>query len=312
MKIVVLDARSVEQDDLSFEKALSIYGDVTVYTRTKREDTIERIGLAEAIFVNKVVIDKVVMENCPNLKFVGINATGYNVVDVVEAKARGIVVCNVPAYSTNSVAQLTFALLLELCSNVGAHNKAVHSGEWVNCQDFCFATSPITELYGKTMGIVGYGNIGNAVAKIARAFGMKVLAYNRTPKENTVSLEEVLKNSDFVSLHCALSKDNEKFINAKTITLMKPTAFLLNTSRGGLIDEEALADALNSGKIAGAGLDVLSVEPPKADNPLLTAKNCLITPHIAWMSFEARQRLLTVTVENLKNFIEGKPKNVVS
>ncbi|HKL93671.1 MAG TPA: D-2-hydroxyacid dehydrogenase, partial [Clostridia bacterium] len=254
--MVVLDAHGVEQNDLSFQKALASFGEVAVYSRTKPEDTVQRIGDAEAIFVNKVVIDRKVFESCPRLKFVGINATGFNVVDIIEAKARGIIVCNVPSYSTDSVAQLTFALLLELCSAVGAHNTAVHNGDWVNSEDFCFSVSKVSELNGKTFGIIGYGNIGRTVKKIAEAFGMKVLAYNRTPKEDTVSLDEILKKSDVVSLHCALSNDNAKMINAQTLALMHPSAFLLNTARGGLIDEQALADALNSGRIAGAAVDV--------------------------------------------------------
>lgn len=312
IKIVVLDGSAVEQKDLSFEKSLASFGEVTVYPRIRCEDRMQKIGDAEAVFVNKVIIDKEVMQNCPNLKFVGVNATGYNVVDVAEAKKRGIVVCNVPAYSTDSVAQLTFALLLELCMAVGAHSRAVHDGNWVNSKDFCFSVANITELSGKTFGIIGYGNIGKAVQKIAEAFGMKVIAQNRTPKAGTVSLEEVLKNSDVVSLHTALSEENAKMINERTLALMKPSAFLINTARGGLIDEQALADALNAGKIAGAAVDVLSSEPPKSDNPLLSAKNCIITPHIAWMSFEARSRLLNVSVENLRAFISGKPQNVVS
>lgn len=302
----------MEQNDLSFKNALSPFGEVEVYDRVAKDDVVIRIGDAEAIFTNKVVIDSTVFDACPNIKFVGVNATGYNVVDIVEAKKRGIIVCNVPSYSTDSVAQHTFALLLELCSRVGVNDASVHNGGWVNSKDFCYTVSAITELSGKTMGIIGFGNIGQKVASIASAFGMKILAYNRTAKSGTVPLETVLKNSDVISLHCALSNDNLKMVNKEFISKLKDNAIIINTARGGLLDEQAVCDALNSGKLYGVAVDVLSSEPPSADNPLLKAKNCIITPHTAWMSFEARQRLLNVTVENLKRFIEKKPQNVVS
>lgn len=308
---MVLDACGVEQKDLSFYDALKELGEVAVYPRTQREDTVDRIGNAEAIFTNKVLIDKYVLDACPTVKFVGVNATGYNVVDIKEAAARGVTVCNVPAYSTDSVAQMTFALLLELCSQVGLHNASVKGGGWASCPDFCYALVPLKELSGKTFGIIGYGTIGQRVAKIAQALNMRVIFYNRTPKEGGLPLDEVLKNSDIVSLHCALSADNAKLINKETIAKMKDGALLINTARGGLIDEQALADALASGKLAGAAVDVLSSEPPSHNNPLLSAKNCIITPHIAWMSFEARKRLLDITVQNLKSYIVGKPQNVI-
>ncbi len=311
MKIVALDTHAVEQNELNFESRLKPYGEVISYSNTKQEDAISRIGDADIVLTNKVLMTKEVFENCPNLKFVAVLATGFNTIDLKEANKHGVLVSNVPQYSTDSVAQLTFALLLELCCAVGQHSLATRNGEWSKSKDFCFQTQKIIELSGKTFGIVGYGNIGRSVEKIAHAFGMKVLKWNRTPKADTVNLDYLLNNSDVVSLHLALDKDNEKMVDASFLSKMKQTAFLLNTSRGGLIDENALADFLNCERIAGAGVDVLSKEPPKDDNALLFAKNILVTPHIAWMSFEARKRLFEIVIQNVEMFINGKPQNII-
>ena len=251
----------------------------------------------------------------PKLKYIGVLATGVNVVDVAAARQRGILVTNVPAYSTPSVVQLTFALLLELTLHVGHHAQTVRDGRWCQSQDFCYWDYPLVELAGLTFGIVGYGRIGRSVATVARAFGMDVLAYNTSPKTDPptrfTDLESLLAASDVVSLHCPLTAANQGFINAERLALMKPTAYLLNTARGPLIDEQALADALNEGRLAGAGLDVLSQEPPLPDNPLLKAKNCLITPHLAWATYAARQRLMKTVVANVRAFLAGQPANVV-
>jgi len=311
MKIVVLDGFTVTQNDLSFD-CLKNYGDVTIYSRSMQEEVINRIGDAEIAITNKNIIDRSVMDACPNLKYISVLATGYNVVDIEAAKENGIVVSNVPAYSTESVAELTFSLILELAMRVGDHGKAVQSGDWVKSEDFCFCLSPLKELFGKTLGLVGYGNIGKAVERIGKAFGMTVLVYNRTPFEGSVTLDEVLRKSDIVSLHCPLTSNNAKFINAENIEKMKKGAIFINTARGGLVDEAALKEALNSGKLSGAGLDVLSTEPPSPNNPLLSAKNCIITPHIAWATSEARERLLKVTEQNIAGFVKNKPVNVVN
>lgn len=311
MKIVVLDAHAVEQDDLCFENELKKIGDVTVYQRTKANEAIKKIGDADIVFTNKVLMTDEIFEKCKNLKYVGVLATGYNIVDIESAKKHNIVVTNIPAYSTDSVVQHTFALIFELCSQIGNHDKSVHNGDWVSSEDFCYSVCPITELSGKTLGIVGYGNIGKAVEKVAKAFGMEVVKYNRTHTKETISIEEVFLKSDIVSLHMALSPENEKRVGRRLIGLMKQNAFLINTARGGLIDEQALANALNAGEIRGAGLDVLSVEPPKPDNPLLSAKNCIIVPHIAWMSVEARTRLFNISIDNLKSFLNNNPQNTI-
>lgn len=311
MKIVVLDGFTVMQGDLTFD-FLKPYGEVTVYERTEASEVIDRLKGAEIAITNKTVIDKAVMEACPELKFISVLATGYNVVDIAASKEKGIVISNVPSYSTDSVAQHTFALLLELVAHVGEHSRAVFRSQWASSKDFCFCLSHLTELSNKTMAIIGYGNIGKAVEKIAKAFNMNVLIHNRTPFEGSVSLETALKEADIVSLHCPLTDNNAKMINAKSIALMKSDALLINTSRGALIDEDALADALNGGQIAGAGLDVLSTEPPSRGNPLLISKNCIITPHIAWATGEARKRLLNITEQNVKSYVNGEPINVVN
>lgn len=316
MKIVVIDGYTMNSGDLSWN-GLKNFGEVIVYDRTDKSEVIERISDAEIAITNKVVIDRTVFENCKNLKYVGVTATGYNVVDINSASEYGIIVTNVPAYSTDSVAQIVFSFILEHCQNVSDYTKSVKSGDWVNSKDFSYRKFPIVELVGKNLGIIGFGAIGKKVSEIAKAFGMNVFVNTRSiPKEdygvNYVSKEEIFKSSDFLTLHCPLNGETEKIINENTLNLMKSSAFLINTGRGGLVDEKALSNALNIGKIAGAGIDVLSTEPPKEDNPLLNAKNILITPHIAWASKEARIRLMDVTVNNVKAYVEGKPINVVN
>lgn len=311
MKIVVLDGYTLNPGDLSW-KGFEKYGDITVYDRTPKDQVISRIGDASVVLTNKTPITKEIFDGCPNMKYIGVLATGYNVVDVAEAKSKGVIVTNIPTYGTDSVAQFVFALLLEICHNVGEHSESVKDGEWSGSADFCYWHKPLIELAGKTMGIIGYGRIGRRVAEISKAFGMKVLAYDITMAEDCVDLETVLRRSDVISLHCPLFKDNVGLINKETIKLMKDNVIIINTSRGPLINEKDLADALNSGKVYAAAVDVLSTEPPKADNPLLSAKNCYITPHIAWAPKEARIRLMDIAVENLGAFVEGKTINVVS
>jgi glycerate dehydrogenase len=311
MKIVVLDGACAIQNDLNYD-SLRELGELTVFMRTKPSEVVERIGDAEAIFTNKVIIDKSIMKKCPNLKFISTLATGFNCVDTKGAEELGIVVCNIPAYSRDSVVQHTFALILELVAQVGRHNESVHNGDWANATDFCYCLTPLVELAGKTLGIIGYGNIGKAVEKVAFAFGMKVIINNRTPFEGSVSAEQVFEESDIVSLHCPLTAENEKFVDANLIGRMMPSAYLINTARGAIINESDLAAALNEGRIAGAGLDTLWTEPPSRENPLLTAKNCFITPHTAWATTEARKRLLDIAKQNLQAFICGAPINKVN
>lgn len=317
MNIAVLDGYTLNPGDLSW-KPFEKLGILTVYDRTPPEKTIERAKNAEVVFTNKVIIGREHIEQLPHLKFIGVLATGYNVVDIKAATEAGIVVCNIPAYSTNSVAQMVFAHILNFTQRVGLHAQQVRSGQWSSHTDFCFWNTPQTEIAGKTLGIIGYGRIGQQVAKIGDAFGMKIIFHNRSVKKDVaahfrqVTLEEVFRESDFLSINCPLTNENAGFVNSKTLGLMKPTAFLVNTGRGPLINEYDLADALNTGKIAGAGLDVLSTEPPSPDNPLLTAKNCFITPHIAWATYEARQRLMQIAIDNLKAYLDGKPVNVVN
>lgn len=310
-KIVVLDYVALAQNDLSLD-VLKTFGEVDLYLRTPKEKVIERLRNAEIALTNKVIIDKTVIDACPSLKYISVLATGYNVVDCAYARSKGISVSNVPAYSTDSVVQHTFALILELYSKVGVHNQSVSAGDWVNSIDFCYCVSNLTELSGKTLGIIGYGSIGKSIEKIANAFGMKILINTRTPFAGCVSLEELLRNSDIVTLHCPLTADNVKMINDKTLSLMKKSAILINTARGGLIDEDALSNALKMGKIAGAGVDVLSSEPPKRDNPLLSSPNIIITPHIAWATLEARSRLLKITCDNIKGYQKNQLINIVN
>lgn len=315
MKIVILDAYAANPGDLSWD-AISAQGELTVYDRTAPENVVERIGDAEVVYTNKTVIGRDVLDACPNLKMISVLATGYNVVDTAYAREKGIAVCNVPAYSTRDVAQLVFALLLEICHHVGHHSKTVFEGKWQNNPDFCYWDYAPMALYGKTMGIVGFGQIGQATAKLAEAFGMKVLVHSRTARPESgyefVDLDALLKNSDVVSLHCPLFPETEGLIRKETIAKMKDGAILINTSRGPLINEADVADALKSGKLYAAGMDVVSKEPISAENPVLSAPNCFITPHIAWATKDARIRLLDVSAENLRQFKNGTPQNVVN
>ncbi len=310
-KIVILDGYTENPGDLSWAP-LEALGQVIVYEHTPAEQIDERIGDAEIVLTNKTPIQAETFKKHPGIKYVGVLATGYNVVDVETAKRYGIVVTNIPTYGTVAVAQYVFALLLEICHHVGHHSQAVQQGRWSNCRDFCFWDYPLIELKEKTMGIIGYGRIGRATADIARAFGMKVLAYDTfgsAPELTT--LEDVLMCSDVISLHCPLFKDNEKMINKETIAKMKQGVIIINTSRGPLIDETALREALLEGKVQAAALDVLSKEPADMNNPLMGLDNCIITPHIAWASKESRQRLMDVAVSNLRAFLAGNPINNV-
>lgn len=317
MKIVVLDGHAVNPGDLSWDEFRQ-FGQIEVFERTAAAQTVSRLQDATVALTNKTVIDGPVLDACPSVKLICVLATGYNVVDCEAAKARGIPVCNVPAYGTDAVAQFTFALLLELCHQVGHHSNAVHTGRWCSSQDFCFWDTPQTELAGKAIGIIGFGRIGRAVGRIAKAFGMHVLAYNRSrsPEGETigqyVSLEELLAGSDIVSLHCPLTPENTGMINKDALSRMKDGAILLNTARGPLLDEAAVAGALRSGKLRGAAMDVVSAEPMLPDNPLLNAPNCIITPHMAWAPTESRQRILDCTVRSIQGFLDGKPVNTVN
>lgn len=318
MKIVILDGKALNPGDLSYD-CLRQFGELTIYNRTDSEaEAIERIGNSEIVLVNKVHITESLLAACPNIRLICVQATGYNVVDCAACARRGIPVTNVPTYGTAAVAQFTMALILELCHRVGLHNHDVHSGGWINADCFTYWLTPQTELAGKTLGIIGFGAIGKAVGRLARAFGMKVIAYNRSQSEegrligDYVDLDTLLTQSDIVSLHCPLFPETEKIINAASIAKMRVGAMLINTSRGPLVDEQALADALNAGKLRSAAVDVVSHEPMDADCPLLTCKNCIITPHIAWAPMESRQRLLDTVVENIQAFLAGKPQNVVN
>ena len=317
MKIVITDAHAVNPGDLSWD-FLNQYGQVVVYPRTPDELAEERLKDADIILINKTPITAKLLEACPNIKLICVLATGYNVVDCTAAAARGIPVCNVPDYSTHSVAQFTFALLLELCNAVGHHSDAVHAGDWCRCPDFCFWHTPQVELAGKTIGIIGFGRIGRAVGRIAKAFGMEVLAYNRSrsPEGEAigkyVDLETLLARSDIVSLHCPLTPETENIINADTLAKMKDGAILLNTARGPLLDENAVADALRSGKLRGAAADVVTREPILDSNPLLAAPNCIITPHMAWAPIESRRRILECTQRSIESFLAAKPVNTVN
>ena len=317
MKLTVLDGYCLNPGDLSWD-GLRRYGEVEVFDRTRAEDVVSRAAGAEIVFTNKTPLPASALAQLPALRYIGVLATGYNIVDVAAAKARGIVVTNIPTYGTASVAQFVFALLLELCHNVKLHSDAVRAGEWSSNPDWSFWKAPLVELAGRTMGIVGFGRIGRQVGHIAYAMGMRVLAYDTfhggpPPYEfQWATMEELLRESDVISLHSPLFPETRGMINAETLGKMKPSAFLINTSRGPLVVDRDLADALNAGRLAGAGLDVLSVEPPAADNPLLSARNCLVTPHIAWATREARSRLMDLTVANVAAFLAGQAINVVS
>ena len=311
-KIVILDGFVANPGDLSWEP-LAELGELTVHEYTAPQDVVARIGDAPVILTNKTVISAEVMANCPNLRYIGVLATGYNVIDIAEAKKRGIVVTNVPAYSTPTVAQFTMALLLEIALHVGHHSRVVHEGKWSACRDFAFWDYPLMELQGKTFGIVGYGSIGKEVAKVAQAFGMKVLAYSRHGAEDFhTELDELYAKSDIVSLHCPLTAENTGMINKGTIAKMKDGVIILNTARGGLINEADLRDALVSGKVYAAASDVTTREPINADSPLLGLDNMIITPHIAWAATEARQRLLSVAIDNVRQYLAGNVQNNVA
>ena len=317
MKIVILEGHAVNPGDLSWD-AISQFGDVTVYDRTPPEEAAVRIRDAEIVLINKTPITADTLDACPNLRLICVEATGYNVVDCQAAKQRGVLVCNVPAYSTNSVAQFTFSLLLELCNRVGLHDASVHNGDWCRCPDFCYWKTPQMELAGKTMGIIGFGQIGRAVGKIANAFGMHVLAYNRSQCDegralgDYVDLDTLLAKSDVISLHCPLTEETEELINAATLNKMKNGAILLNTARGGLVNENAVVSALKAGKLLGFAADVVSFEPIMSNNPLLSAPNCILTPHMAWAPVEARQRIIDTTVQNIQSFLNCQPINIVN
>lgn len=320
MKIVVLDGYTENPGDLSWD-GLAQLGELTVYDRTSLTDpaqAIARIGEAQIVFTNKTPLPEQVFAACDQIRFVGVLATGYNVVDIDAARRRGIVVCNVPAYGTASVSQFAIALLLEICHHVAHHSQAVHEGRWSANPDWCFWDYPLIELAGKTMGIIGFGRIGQATGRIAKAMGMRVLAYDAKPTDSGreiaeyVELDTLLAGSDVVALHCPLFPQTQGIINRETIAKMKDGVIILNNARGPLIVEQDLADALNSGKVAAAGLDVVSTEPILPDNPLLRAKNCLITPHISWAPKESRQRIMDCSVENLRAFLAGSPVNVVN
>jgi len=317
MKIVVFDGYTLNPGDISWDNLVSLSDEVNIYDRTSLSLIAERGKDADAVFTNKTILMKEQLDQLPNLKYIGLLSTGINVVDLEETAKRGIFVTNVPDYSTNAVAQMTFSLLLELCNHVMEHSESVHRGEWSSNKDFCYWNLPLIELSGKTLGIIGYGKIGRAVAKIAVAFGMNILISGRTqPKEiennQWVTLDNLLSESDVVTVHCPLNNDTKELINAVSLGKMKPTAFLINTSRGPIINEKELSEALNCGIIAGAALDVLSVEPPDINNPLINAKNCLITPHISWASKAARERLMSIAANNFKSYINGNPINIVN
>ena len=320
MKIVILDGYTENPGDLSWEK-LGELGDLTVYDRTPVDDQAEiirRIGDAEVVFSNKTPITKDIIDACPNMKFISLLATGYNVIDYEYAGKKGIPVTNVPAYGTAAVGQFTIALLLEICHHIAHHSQTVHDGKWTNSTDFCYWDHPLIELDGKTLGVIGFGRIGRQTAKIAKALGMNILATGSKPcpegeaLATYVDLDTLLKNADVISLHCPLFPETQGIINKETIAKMKDGVILLNTSRGPLLVEEDVAAALNTGKIAAAGMDVVSKEPITADNPLLSAKNCFITPHIAWAPKESRQRIMDCAVENVKAYLAGTPINVVN
>lgn len=315
-RIVVLDGFALNPGDLNWQ-ALAGLGELQIYDRTSPDEVVSRANAADAVLTNKAVLPRESIEALPSLKYIGVLATGYNIVDVVAARDRGIPVCNVPIYGTNSVAQMVFAHLLNLTQRTAEHAQAVTAGRWATAEDWCFWDFPLCELEGSTIGIVGLGRIGQATAKIANAFGMRVLGTSRTKKEapsyiEQTDLETLFRSSDVISLHCPLTDETEGMVNAERLAMMKPTAFLINTGRGQLIDENALADSLNDDRLAGAGLDVMCVEPPTGDHPLFHAKNCYVTPHIAWATQASRARLMNTAVENVAAFLSGNPQNVVN
>lgn len=317
MKIVALDGYAANPGDISWDE-LKALGECVIYDRTAPEEVLERAADAEVVLTNKVVITAEMMAALPQLKYIGVMATGYNIVDIDAARERGIIVTNIPSYSTDSVAQMVFAHILNIAQQVQHHSEAVHQGRWTSSKDFCFWDTPLIELRGKKLGIVGLGNTGYTTARIAIGFGMEVYAYTSKssfqlpPEIKKMELDQLFSECDIISLHCLLTDKTRELVNAARLKLMKPTAILINTGRGQLVNEQDLADALNNGQIYAAGLDVLSQEPPKADNPLLTARNCYITPHIAWASAAARERLMGILLDNLKGYVEGKVINNVA
>lgn len=319
MEIVILDGYTENPGDLSWDGFKQL-GACKIYDRTPLDESviIQRIGNAEVVYTNKTPITKNVLDACPNIRFIGVLATGYNVIDIAYARKKGIPVSNVPTYGTASVSQFSIALLLEICHHIGHHDESVHAGKWASCQDWCYWDYPLIELDGKTIGIIGFGRIGQAEGRIAKALGMRVVAYDLYPNDNGraiaeyLDLDELLAVSDVITLHCNLTDANQGLINKNTIAKMKDGVILINNARGQLVNEADLAEALNSGKVAAAGLDVVSTEPIKNDNPLLTAKNCIITPHISWAPKESRERIMQCSVDNLKAFIDGKPIHVVN
>ena len=318
MKIVILDGNALNPGDLSYEP-LKELGHLTIYEQTSsQEEAIARIGDHEIVLVNKVPITEAILQACPSIKLICVQATGYNIVDCQACARRGIPVTNVPTYGTAAVAQFTMALILEMCHRIGLHNHSVHQGDWCHSPNFCYWLTPQMELAGKTIGILGFGRIGRAVGQLAKAFGMNVIAYNRSQCEegrqiaNYVDLNTLFTQSDIISLHCPLFPETEKIINEATIAKMKDGAMLVNTARGGLLDEDAVVAALNSGKLRYAAVDVASQEPMQPDNPLLRTRKCIITPHIAWAPVESRQRLLNCVIENVRCYLAGNPQNVVN
>ena len=314
MKITILDGNAVNPGDLSWERLEKI-GDLICYPRTKPEDVIKRIGDSDAILLNKINITEEILSSCPRLKYIGVQATGYNVIDLEACRRHGVTVTNVPSYSTSGVAQLVFAYISEFATGVALHSSSVMDGDWCKSPDFCYWKRPLMELDGKTLGIFGYGSIGSRVAKIGKAYGMKIIACTRTPKseiENPVDFDTLMAESDFITLHAPLTDKTKGIINARTLALMKKSAYLINTARGPLVNENEVRAALDNGTIAGYACDVVSEEPMNRNNPLLGAPNCIITPHIAWAATETRQRLLDAVIDNLESFIAGKAKNVVS
>ena len=317
MKIVILDGYAANPGDLEWD-GLEQLGDCTLYDRTSRDQVLERCKDANIVLTNKVPFKRETIEALPNLKYIGVMATGYNIIDTEAAKEKGIVVTNIPSYSTNSVAQMVFAHILNITLHVQKHSDEVHQGRWSKNADFCFWDSPLLELHGRTIGIIGLGSIGQAVARIAFGFGMKVIAYTsktqlQLPHEiQKVELDELFEQADIVTLHCPLTDETRNMVDKRRVELMQPTSIIINTSRGPLINEADLAEALKNKTIYAAGIDVMSQEPPKADNPLLGVENCYITPHIAWASFAARTRLMKILINNVKAFMEGKPENQVN
>ncbi len=316
MKITILDGHAVNPGDVSWD-CIEQFGQLTVYERTAPEQVVERIGDSEIILLNKIQITREIIDQCPSLRYIGVLATGYNVVDTQACREKGIIVTNIPTYSTDAVCQHVFAFILAWANQVESHAQSVARGDWVKNPDFCYWLSPLTELSGKTLGIYGFGNIGQKVAKVAHAFGMNVIVHVHSEKsftggEKTVSTEELFKESDYITLHAPMTTETANLINEHTLSLMKKTAYLINTARGGLVDEAALRKALDKGMIAGYAADVVLQEPMSKDNPLLNAPNCLITPHIAWAPKETRLRLQGIATENIKAFLSGKSINVVN